>query len=146
MDHNYSFLGVQLNSQDLCHSSTRVTSYGFIANYGFPQSLSGLHNSSCLLQPQSSTPGGVPVTVGVMYANLPEPQEGAEELWIEDQVRRFTDHVKHFNQSRDGITSLRPSDTIWRHRSGSTLAHVMACCLTAPSHYLNQCWLITSKV
>ena len=22
----------------------------------------------------------------------------------------------------------------------------MACCLTAPSHYLNQCWLITSKV
>ena len=24
---------------------------------------------------------------------------------------------------------------------GSTLAQVMACCLTAPSHYLNQCWL-----
>ena len=24
--------------------------------------------------------------------------------------------------------------------------HVMACCLTAPSHYLNQCWLIFSKV
>ena len=42
--------------------------------------------------------------------------------------------------------SLRPSDTIWRHRSGSTLAQVMACCLTAPSHYLNQCWLIISKV
>ena len=31
-------------------------------------------------------------------------------------------------------------------RSGSTLAQVMACCLTAPSHYLNQCWLILSKV
>ena len=28
----------------------------------------------------------------------------------------------------------------------STLAQVMACCLTAPSHYLNQCWLIFSKV
>ena len=39
-----------------------------------------------------------------------------------------------------------PSDAIWRHRSGSTLAQVMACCLTAPSHYLNQCWLIISKV
>ena len=25
--------------------------------------------------------------------------------------------------------------------SGSTLVQVMACCLTAPSHYLNQCWL-----
>ena len=34
----------------------------------------------------------------------------------------------------------------WWQRSGSTLAQVMACCLTAPSHYLNQCWLIISKV
>ena len=41
---------------------------------------------------------------------------------------------------------LRPSDAIWGHRSGSTMFQVMACCLTAPSHYLNQCWLITSKV
>ena len=32
----------------------------------------------------------------------------------------------------------------WRHRSGSTLAQVMSCSLTAPSHYLNQCWLISS--
>ena len=38
--------------------------------------------------------------------------------------------------------SLTPSDAIWRQRSGSPLAQVMACCLTAPSHYLNQCWLI----
>ena len=44
------------------------------------------------------------------------------------------------------VNSLWPSDTIWRQRSGSTLAQVMACCLTAPSHYLNQCWLIISKV
>ena len=35
---------------------------------------------------------------------------------------------------------------IWRQRSGSTLAEVMACCLTAPSHYLNQCWLIISGI
>ena len=28
----------------------------------------------------------------------------------------------------------------------SPLALVMACCLTAPSHYLNQCWLIINKV
>ena len=31
-------------------------------------------------------------------------------------------------------------------RSGSTLSHVMARCLTAPSHYLNQYWVIISKV
>ena len=44
------------------------------------------------------------------------------------------------------VNSLWPSDAIWWQRSGSTLAQVMACCLTAPSHYLNQCWLIISKV
>ena len=44
------------------------------------------------------------------------------------------------------FNSLWPSDTIWRQRSGSTLAQVMDCCLTAPSHYLNQCWLIISEV
>ena len=44
------------------------------------------------------------------------------------------------------INSLGPSDAIWRHGTRSTLAQVMACCLMAPSHYLNQCWLIISKV
>ena len=44
------------------------------------------------------------------------------------------------------FNSLWPSDTVWGHKSGSTLAQIMACCLTAPSHYLNQCWLIISKV
>ena len=44
------------------------------------------------------------------------------------------------------LNPLWPNDAIWRHRSGSTLAQVMACCLTAPSHYLNQFWLIISKI
>ena len=44
------------------------------------------------------------------------------------------------------INSLGPSDAIWSWRSWSTLVQVKACCLTAPSHYLNQCWLIISKV
>ena len=43
------------------------------------------------------------------------------------------------------INSLRPSDAIWRQRSGSTSDQVMAWCLMAPNHYLNQCWLIISK-
>ena len=34
---------------------------------------------------------------------------------------------------------------IWRHRSESALAQVMAC-LTAPNHNLKQCWLTISKV
>ena len=44
------------------------------------------------------------------------------------------------------LDSLWPSEAIWRRKSGSTLAHIMACCLTAPSHYLNQCWLFVSEV
>ena len=43
-------------------------------------------------------------------------------------------------------SSLRPSGAMWRQGTGSTLAQVMACCLTAPSHFLDQCWLIISKV
>ena len=39
-----------------------------------------------------------------------------------------------------------PSEAIWQHKSGSTLAQVMACCLMAPSHYLNQCWFLISGV
>ena len=37
------------------------------------------------------------------------------------------------------VYTLWPSDATWRHGSGSTLAQVMACCLTTPSHCLNQC-------
>ena len=33
-----------------------------------------------------------------------------------------------------------------RHNSSSALYQAMACCLTAPSHYLNQCWFIISVV
>ena len=46
----------------------------------------------------------------------------------------------------EAISSLWPSDAIWRQRTWSTLVQVMACCLMAPSHYLNQCWLIISEV
>ena len=44
------------------------------------------------------------------------------------------------------INSLWPSDVIRRQGTESTLTQVMACCLTTPSHYLNQCWLIISKI
>ena len=44
------------------------------------------------------------------------------------------------------FNSLWPSDAKWRHSSGSTLVQGMACCMTAPSHYLNQYWLLIGKV
>ena len=51
---------------------------------------------------------------------------------------------KKFNMRR--VNTLRPSDDIWRYRSGSTLVQVMARCLVVTNHYLNKCWLITTKV
>ena len=37
-----------------------------------------------------------------------------------------------------GVNSLWPSETIWGHRTGSTLAQVMACWQMATSHYQNK--------
>ena len=40
------------------------------------------------------------------------------------------------------IDSLTPPhDAVWHHKTLSTLVQVMACCLTALSHYLHQDWL-----
>ena len=44
------------------------------------------------------------------------------------------------------VNSLWPGDAIWWQWSGSTLVKVMACYLIAPSHDLNQCWLIIKSV
>ena len=44
------------------------------------------------------------------------------------------------------FNSLWPNDVTWWHRSGSTWAQVMACCLMALSHYLNQCWPFICEV
>ena len=60
-------------------------------------------------------------------------------------IRHDMGTTLHIYMTSTHVSDL-PSDAIWRHRSGSTLAQVMACCLTAPSHYLNQCWLIISEV
>ena len=43
------------------------------------------------------------------------------------------------------INTLGPTDAIWRHKAWLTWVQVMACCLTAPSHYLNPHWLIISE-
>ena len=41
---------------------------------------------------------------------------------------------------------LSPGDAIWWNRSWSTFAQLMACCLTAPNHYPNQCWLTINEI
>ena len=61
-----------------------------------------------------------------------------------NKIETYSISSKLFGMQK--VNSLWPNDTIWWQRSGSTLAQVMACCLMATSHYLNQCWFTISKV
>ena len=53
--------------------------------------------------------------------------------------------IWHLFRTNAFLNLLGPSGTIWWHRSRPTLAWITGCCLPAPSHYLNQCWLIINK-
>ena len=39
-----------------------------------------------------------------------------------------------------------PCGDIWHRWFRSMLVQVMACCLMAPSHYMNQCWITINQV
>ena len=74
-----------------------------------------------------------------------------EEMMVQSHEISFSftdplDQVMTSKRFLQYINSLQLSDTIWWHKSGSTLAQVMACCLTASSHYLDQCSFIINKV
>ena len=43
------------------------------------------------------------------------------------------------------LVSVTDWPPVWLCRSWSTVVEVMAWCLMAPSHYLNQCWLVINK-
>ena len=49
--------------------------------------------------------------------------------------------------SRASINSLWPGDSIhvYGNKDLGNIGQVMACCLMAPSHYLDQCWLLISE-
>ena len=64
--------------------------------------------------------------------------------WDSLNIPSFSNELSCYLISLTNKYSLWPSDAIWRQGSWSTLAQVMACCLTAPNHYLNQCWLVIS--
>ena len=51
------------------------------------------------------------------------------------------EYSPHHSRLLSWHSLLWPCDDIWRHRTWSTMVQVMACCLTATSHYLNLCWL-----
>ena len=70
-----------------------------------------------------------------MYMNL---------LWRKS-IENFVCNVAAILFRPECVNPLRLNVAIWQNRSGSILAQVIACGLTAPNHYLNQCWLIITK-
>ena len=77
-----------------------------------------------------------------LWCHMTSP--GHHQLTTSPEAVSLTKPLMKFNGCL--VNSLWPSHAIRRQGTESTLAQVMACCLTAPSHYLNQCWLIISKV
>ena len=85
---------------------------------------------------------------GYFNIEMPSYQHGNSHYKDNTVIRQFYlyNGNSYTGKTTSLINSLWPSDAIWRQRSGSTLAQVMACCLMAPSHYLNQRWLIINEV
>ena len=71
-----------------------------------------------------------------LHWKVPEHITLFEIVWIS----RYTRASCH------GDSSLWPSDAIGRRRYWSTLLQVRAWCPTAPSPYLNQCWLTINEI
>ena len=68
-----------------------------------------------------------PFAVGICL-----PHQGAVDLYnLSQQLRKKRNN-----------NSLRLSDAIWHNKYWSTLYYVTACCVIAPSHYINHCWLV----
>ena len=49
------------------------------------------------------------------------------------------------NKEINSLTHWGPVRPYWRYKTWSTLVQAMACWLTAPSHYMNWCWLSSTR-
>ena len=98
------------------------------------------------LRPSWSSDGCLNKNIG--YAALLMRQHAAEHLNFKWDYTGSCDYNKSWGRrlpcmSSNHCSLVMLSDNIIY---GSTLVQVMACCLMAPSHYLNQCSLISDEV
>ena len=87
--------------------------------------------------------GNKPLPEPMLTLSFMMPYGVIRPQWINSHFSRCWWHHRPYIR---WVNSLWPSDAIWQHRSRSTLAEVMVCCLTAAVHYLNQYWRIISEV
>ena len=71
---------------------------------------------------------------------------GGQYVTICYPVQHFTVILNTVRKFHYVFNTLWPDDAIRRHRYWLASTQVMACCLMAPNHYLNQCCLTISEV
>ena len=114
------------------------------------QQLAVFRNNICWIQHA----GSIPVTLNWFHASA----HRLPEIWTlrEEPHRRTLTHwsldvmmpINNFEHNLvvyilsilSDIVPILTGDTIWWQRSGSIVAQVMACCLTALNHFLTQCY------
>ena len=94
---------------------------------------------------------GISCEIALIWMSLDFTDDQSTLVQVMALCRQATSHYLnqcwHRPMSPYGVTrpqwvnSLWPTDVIRWHWAGSPLAQVMACCLMAPSHCLNQCYL-----
>ena len=101
----------------------------------------------CLTAPRHYLNQCLLITSGVLwYSTEINFALSGQDINIWNGLENYTSEIKATSSRGQCVDTSWSRDAIWRHRSGSPLVQVMACCLTAPSHYLNQCWFTISKV
>ena len=105
-------------------------------------SVSNHHPHDCLLnrlfRRRSKKTSKLRVT-GLCVGNSPGPVNSPHKGPVKRKMFPFDDVIMLY-RIRPQSSLTHCNGTIWRHRYWSTMAQIMACCPTAPSHYLNQCW------
>ena len=129
-----------ISSQHNAHGSHLVS---VVAQFDFTRILQGYFTSTRAMIKSAPVPLKQPCRLWVNSQQKVTPKVH-QELW-HNHNKTKQNKTMYTLYGIYSINSLWSSAT-WQHRFGSTLVHVMACCLTATSHYLDQCWLLIREV
>ena len=72
------------------------------------------------------------------YSHVGDITVNAHESKQYNAFEYYIFKIKATFQGNNELSDYQQHDGIWRHRSGLTLAQVMACHLITPNHYLKQ--------
>ena len=108
-----------------------------ISNHQPHDCLLNLYSSADQRKHQSSASLAFVRGIHRWWVNSSHKGPAMRKMFPFDDIIMITEHLQWVN-------SLWPSDALRWHKFGSALAQVMACCLMAPRHNLNQCWLTSN--